>query len=186
MLVFKDPVPLNITRAEAIRMGREAAARFGYTDPLKIAHMANEMGGRVDPMESRMSGERFDLIVFRDGSFEVNTGMLLTVDRRRLRQMVGLGHAALHINRSDPADLRTVVPVISENEPAALRRCRTEAIGFAAGALLRPDVVFRMSYQDRPDAEILAACGLPSFCSAYLDEVRAELAEDGIDIAGVA
>lgn len=47
MLVFKDPVPLNITRAAAIRMGRAAAARFGYTHPLSVAHMANQMGGRT-------------------------------------------------------------------------------------------------------------------------------------------
>lgn len=133
-----------------------------------------------------MSGERFELIVFRYGSFEVNSGMLLTVERRRLRQMVSIGHAALHTDRSDPEDLRTIVPVFSKEEPAVLQQCRREATDFAIGAILLLDVVFRMTHEGRDDAEILAACGLPPFCGPYLDEVRAELAEDGFDIAGVA
>lgn len=181
MIIFKDPVPKGVNRGEAMRMGRDAAELHGFKHGYEAEAFTRAIGGEADPLSSRLRGESFDLAVFKDGSFETNSSSaLLSVMRTRFRQVTNIGHYILHLDRSDPDDLRMIVPPFTHAEPNALQQCRREAMNFAMGALLSPQHVQDLASQGKSNPEILRLCCIPVSANASFDALLDELKNEGM------
>lgn len=182
MITFKAPRPLNLSPQEMAELGERVAMQTGMETPLEISAMAKTLNGKIDPMQSGMGGEKFTVVIFGDGSFEVDSGPYITPSSNKVSQLSGVCHALYHFDKNDLSTVRGFMPRYTENEPAAIARCRKEGFWFAIGALLRKDKVAEIVLRGGTDTQIYDARGVsPRYAHVaqpIINKVRAQVATD--------
>ncbi len=162
MLIYKSPVPTHASRTDLIAAARDFGVKNKIASALDVTIFIAGNGGMVNPDRSWMSGEDFSLLVAKDGAFQIATSGLLTYGGHALAMTRALGNFLLHVDRKDPANMRTFIAKHAEaGEDPAVTTCRNEAFVFALAVLLPEKSVRPMIEAGKDDAAIAAQHTVP-------------------------